>query len=271
LQRCVESLLGEGIEPTKIIVVDGQSTDGSLDLAEKMGCTLLTDEGRGFAYARALGIQNSGTEFTLILGPDDIMDQGSINQMISEMMNEEKLAVLASRKQVLNPKNFWQKGMNSYYGLLPMGKLRAVGNPSLYRTKILMEHAIDTNFSANEDTDWCTRISRQGYLVMRSRVAMAFEIEDFSFSGFKRRWVWYGEGDLAFVQKWLSIDTRRALRHLVHPTLEYFVRVPFSCLVRFDVAGWLFSLLCWYFRTLGFVGALRKKSKFGFQKDLKGR
>ena len=54
LPACLDSLRESGV--AQIIVVDGRSTDGSREVAERYGATVVSDEGRGLPFARSLGI-----------------------------------------------------------------------------------------------------------------------------------------------------------------------------------------------------------------------
>lgn len=271
LQSCLDSLEREGIKGSKVVIVDGLSSDGTLEIAKESGCRIFSDEGNGFAFARKLGIEKSDTDFTLVLGPDDAMGPGSTGVLLSELQSSKDIAAVATRKHVRDAKNFWERGMNSYYDSLPSGEVATVGNPTLYRSSVLRDHVLDDKFSANEDTDWCLRIREAGLKVIRSSSASAIEIETFRFNAVARRWLWYGAGDLAFIQKWISESPRKALRHLVHPSLEYLIRVPLNRVTRGDLSGALFSFVCWSLRTSGLISALARGKRYGRNSSLVGR
>lgn len=271
LSKCVNSLVEEGVPTSQILVVDGMSTDGSIEIAKSHGCIVISDEGKGFASARKMGIDASASAYTLILGPDDLMVPGSVATLKAELEESPELAAVAARKAVESTGRFLQKGMNSYYQSMPTGLVKTVGNPTLYKTDLLQKYSIDERFSANEDTDWCVRIRHAGFKISRSPNATALEIEDFNFNDFKKRWIWYGEGDLAFIQKWLTREPRKALRHLIHPTVEYAIRVPMHCIARRDLTGAVFSLLCWHFRNFGLLKSFLGGARFGRRINLRGR
>src|SRR6478672_12375107 len=53
LDECLASIEAEA--PREIIVVDGNSTDGTLEIARRHSATILCDGGRGLPAARMLG------------------------------------------------------------------------------------------------------------------------------------------------------------------------------------------------------------------------
>ena len=57
LPECLDSIVGQ--QPAGIVVVDGNSTDNTVDIARRYGVTILSDEGRGLPVARMLRAQES--------------------------------------------------------------------------------------------------------------------------------------------------------------------------------------------------------------------
>jgi glycosyltransferase involved in cell wall biosynthesis len=257
IPRAVSALTRQGLDPKNIIVVDGESSDQSFELASLLGCRVYSDQGKGFVAARNLGIDKVKTQFCLILGPDDELSPNSIPELKRELQSDEMIAAVACRKRVdPNLRGFYDLGMDFYYRNMPTGEVPVVGNPTLYSTHILRKVRYDPRFSANEDTDWCVSIAKSGYIVRRSAVALSFEFEALGSEEFRRRWVWYGEGDFVFVGKHLKSRPGVALRHLAHPATEYLIRLPVLALLEGNPRGIAFSLTCGVLRYTGLMRAL---------------
>jgi glycosyltransferase involved in cell wall biosynthesis len=145
IEKSISSLLLEGISPQDIIVVDGLSEDATWKIASDAGCT-----GKGFVAARTMGIERVTSAFTLIIGPDDAMEPGSIQKLVDELRDNKNCAAVTAQKRVATElDNFLDKGMDFYYSLMPVGVVPVIGNPSLYRTHLLKQNKYDSRFAAN--------------------------------------------------------------------------------------------------------------------------
>ncbi len=74
IERTVESVLMQTAPPSRIVVVDDGSIDGTARLAEKFGSAVLCvrQENRGVAAARNRGARESQTEWVAFLDADDV-------------------------------------------------------------------------------------------------------------------------------------------------------------------------------------------------------
>jgi GT2 family glycosyltransferase len=70
LRDCLESVAAQTREPRKVIVVDGASTDGSAELAEKLGAHVVRAENRGLGHLYNLGAGAASTEYVLLSNND---------------------------------------------------------------------------------------------------------------------------------------------------------------------------------------------------------
>ena len=69
LERCLNSV-EQGIDMNRLIVVDGGSTDSTIDIAESHGAKILSDRGRNLGYARALAIKYVETPWFAFVDSD---------------------------------------------------------------------------------------------------------------------------------------------------------------------------------------------------------
>lgn len=85
LPECIDSTqrqTGPNID-VEHIVVDGGSTDGTPDYAASRGCTVLTREEPGIAYAMNKGAYNSTGELIGFLGCDDALLPGALDAVMA--------------------------------------------------------------------------------------------------------------------------------------------------------------------------------------------
>ena len=85
IKRCLESVLDQNYALKEIIVIDNNSTDGTIDILEPFEnrCRIVyNDSNIGFAAAQNQAIALSGAEWVLTLNPDVLLVQGFIEALV---------------------------------------------------------------------------------------------------------------------------------------------------------------------------------------------
>lgn len=88
LEGCIESARGQTLPPAEIIVVDGDSSDGSRDLAARLGVRALHVENRGLAFLYNRGMEASATEYVLLANTDVVFDPRCFEVLLAELQRD---------------------------------------------------------------------------------------------------------------------------------------------------------------------------------------
>src|SRR5277367_154790 len=88
IKRCLESVLDQNYPFKEIIVIDNDSTDGTIDILEpfegREGCRIVyNEENIGFAAGQNQAISLSNAEWVLTLNPDVLLLQGFIEALVN--------------------------------------------------------------------------------------------------------------------------------------------------------------------------------------------
>ncbi len=83
IPRCLATVFAQILKPHEIIVVDDGSTDGTAQLAEKLGATVLRRQNGGIGAARNSGIQNATGEWVALLDADDTWAPDKLAQQVA--------------------------------------------------------------------------------------------------------------------------------------------------------------------------------------------
>jgi glycosyltransferase involved in cell wall biosynthesis len=245
-------------KPKEIIVIDGCSTDKTVEIAKIFTNKIFLDDGKGLGYARKLGVSKVTSKYLVIVSPDDIISQNFISLATEELKNsDENIAALLAPKRLKLIKSFCDYGQDAIYRMQQKFKLRTVGNPSIYRTKYLVKYQFDEIFSANEDTDLCERWHLDNLNTKWGKTFFTYESETRSWDEFKKRYIWYGEGDYNFFIKWIKINKKTATRHFLHPLITYGFKYTLLFMLKLDFKAALFSICCCVFRYVGFVKKIK--------------
>lgn len=98
IQDTVATIEKECIYPNEIIVVDGNSKDGTINIVKKAkGCKLIIEPRRGYGVALKTGVRNAKGNIIVIVDGDGTYEVRHINRLISKMIETDADMVLATR------------------------------------------------------------------------------------------------------------------------------------------------------------------------------
>lgn len=93
LRDCLESVVRNN--PEEIIVVDGYSTDSTLDIVRQYTNKIYCDERSGICYARQLGAEMATQEYILYIDSDVTLQPDTLKTMLTELRQEAWDAIAA--------------------------------------------------------------------------------------------------------------------------------------------------------------------------------
>lgn len=198
---------------TEIVVIDGGSTDGTVDLAKELQARVLEPGRLGLGPSRQLGYMSTNCKYTAFVDADDRLPAGWLEAMLSEM-EAGGYAALQSSLRAANSDGFWGSGWNEYFteSIRAVADTKMVGRPALFRTRLLQETDSELE-SLDEDTHLSRRFELQGLRQGISGV-VAYRFVETTWRENHRKWRSYGRGYRAFVRD--NPDRRGAiLRHML--------------------------------------------------------
>lgn len=96
--EAVNTIQQDLVYPHEIIVVDGDSKDGTADIVRKTGvCRLITEPRRGYGLALMTGMKNAKGNIIIMVDGDGTYEFRHMNRMIEKMVDKDADMVLATR------------------------------------------------------------------------------------------------------------------------------------------------------------------------------
>jgi glycosyltransferase involved in cell wall biosynthesis len=117
--------------PTEIIVVDGGSVDGTLDLISNYPeVRLFSLKNRGLLAQRLLGVKESLTEVIVFVDADDRFKEGEIDRLFLEFIKSGADG-MQMRLRAFMPFTYWERGWDVYFKIItnPNKILPILGRP----------------------------------------------------------------------------------------------------------------------------------------------
>ena len=217
IKRCLESVLANN--PSEIIVIDGFSTDKTVEIISDLGIIYYQGLGRGLTADRQLGIDLSKSKWSFFIDSDHVLPSNFLAIMKS-LIEELDYTLIQSRLEIWKPKGLLNKGENCYYDLVH----NAIGEniipgiaPAVFLTEKLKSEqplSIADGMTATiDDTNWAIKAVKLGAKIGISGPKVS-QFHSSSFIEYYKKFKWYGIGDGEFCQA-QPIHRRRHYFHLI--------------------------------------------------------
>jgi glycosyltransferase involved in cell wall biosynthesis len=161
LDECLRSITEA--DPSELIIVDGCSTDRTVDIARRYGAQVLSDEGKGLPVARLLGARAATSNRVALIDADVVLPKGSLAALLEEFEREGYVALQAGLQSVSGP-GYWGRALahhhrtgrsKNWFGLVA----------TIFDRDALLELGFDARFVSGEDIELRWRLRRAGVSV----------------------------------------------------------------------------------------------------------
>ncbi len=95
--EALETIDRELAFPKEIIIVDGNSTDGTLDIVRRANCKLIIEPRRGYGLALRRGIKEAKGDVVIMVDGDGTYEVKHVNRLLRRMMETDAEMCLATR------------------------------------------------------------------------------------------------------------------------------------------------------------------------------
>lgn len=163
--------LEQVVPEAEVIVVDGESGDGSADMVERdyPSVVLVRQRNHGFAHATNRGIERASKPFVLLMNSDLFVTRTAVEAMFSRLAADPRLAAVAPR--LVNEDGSRQDVFGAFYWpnwveVKQASRVWVLSGACFMTRRDVIERvgALDESFFLyNEEYDWCARCRDAGY------------------------------------------------------------------------------------------------------------
>lgn len=177
IERCLEAVFNQTIKPFEVIVVDGHSTDKTVENARKFPVKILYEDYGTVGGARQVGVENAEGDFIAFTDADCIPEKDWLENLIKEF-DDGIVGVGGGTKNI--GKGLWEKSialaLDSFLGSANSVQDRVFkekrfvksisGCNSMYRKEDLIKvGGFNVGLSINEETELNRRLTKLGKLL----------------------------------------------------------------------------------------------------------
>ena len=244
----------------ELLIIDGDSTDGTREFVAQYADRVLSDGRRGLAYARQLGAEHATRRFVLFAGTDNRVSAETVAAMAEALSADAMLAGVGVQTRVIDAQNYWEKTTERIFHHLinRTGEKDVIGTPSMYKREVLSLIKFNEVIRACDDTDLGYRLKKEGYRLAIID-AYAEEKNALDFAEFWDRWMGYGRSDAEFyAAHHASWGLWRHLQSFTHPLRKYGLHVAWLFLMHGDAAYIPALWVATYARYRGWIRSARR-------------
>lgn len=160
IKDCLESI--QENSPEEVILVDGNSTDKTVEIARKYTDKIYSDGGKGQSFARQLGAERATQEFIAYVDSDVILPEGALSTLLNEFRHSEFVSIRAQVFSNIEHPNYWQ------WAQIQHRQLRHVDNnigtlACVFKREIILKYPFDLSAAHLDDISLGFKLLKEGY------------------------------------------------------------------------------------------------------------
>ena len=227
IARCIESILNN--DPHELIIVDGNSTDKTVEVCKKYPVKIIFDQGIGLGNARNIGLKKVKSQYVYYVGPDNLLEEDSISKLIQYMKKKNWIGVSPLIAIHEENKSYIGNSLNIYRKAKEYeGEKEIIGTPWLYQTEILKLYSFNEKMNYSDDTELCHRLRKDNHSIGISNIK-SYEIGENNFPELKLRWLNYGASDSEYFRMFKKDwHIFQQINSLLSPLKKDFIKIVFS-------------------------------------------
>lgn len=196
--ECLEAVRAN--DPEEIVIIDGGSTDRTVEIARSLGARVLNPGRLGLGPSRQLGYRSTTARYCAFVDADDRIEPGWVETMVQEM-EAGGYSALQSRLRAVDEGSWWSRGWDAYFleSIRPVADTNIVGRPAMFVTADLQADDAELT-SLDEDTHLSRRFELRG-LRQGIGTAVAYRRVEHTWDENTRKWQSYGRGYRGFVDE----------------------------------------------------------------------
>lgn len=249
IDDCLASIASTAV--AQVIVVDGLSTDRTVERARAHGARVICDEGRGVAAARHMGAEAARTRYVALIDVDVVLHAGALQALLDEFVRDGYTGLQAGLHSVAGP-GYWGRALaqhhrsgrsKHWFGLVA----------TILERDALLQYGLDESFLSGEDIDLRWRLAQAGAKIGVSRENVVEHRFEDTWEFALGQWLADGHG----LGRMLGAHGMRSLRLVALP-LAAAVRGSALSLLRMQ-PRWIPYYVC--FCAFNYVGISREVAR----------
>jgi len=201
IEECLSSVQRDN--PAEIIVVDGNSTDSTVDIARRYTEKVYSDEGGGESYAHQLGAEQATQEYIAYVDADIVLAEGTLAILLAELRESDYISMQA-KVLAASLSTYWGRAADWSFRLFQAH--RGMGlSAAVLRRDTIMKYKFEPPRpfvkTGGEDYEFQMKVEKDGYKLGTSS-AFVYHHHRTDLKTFVTQWFRYGQDAVRFIRKY---------------------------------------------------------------------
>jgi len=226
---CLVSVLQN--KPDEILVVDGASSDKTVEIAEKLATRVIRSGAGNLSLDRQKGIDEARNDLVAMIDADHRLEENDLADLYRDLV-DFNLDIVQSQLRSYKDRGFWISAEGEVWDLThnnPGPKTMIGTAPAIFRKKVFERARFDGEITKTiDDTDFIYRLSKYPEIKIGIGRVAIFQEHESDFHSYIKKFMWYGRGDGEFCRK----HPNRAFSMIFHLLVRYPFFYPLKALRR---------------------------------------
>lgn len=224
IEKCINSILQQDYQNIEIILCDGGSDDGTLEILKKYAdkITLLNNQKKTTPYALNMGIKNSSGDIIIIFGAHAVMHKNYVTECLKTLTINNAIAcaggIINNINENKTAKNI-SAAMSSIFGVgnahfrtgLKSGYVDTVAFGAYKKEVFVKIGYFDEELTRNQDDEFNYRLLKHGYKIYLNPAIKSDYYVRASYKKLFKQYKQYGYWKVYVNRKHKTITTIRQL------------------------------------------------------------
>lgn len=207
IDECLDSIRRNN--PAEIIVVDGNSSDRTVEIARRYTDKIYSDEGRkashareatAQSYARQFGAEQATQEYIAYVDSDVVLTEGCLATMLAELQ-AGGYANIQAKLLAASLNNYWERSTDFMLRHLSARKGQGGTSAAVMRRDTVLNIKFDPSVVGGDDYDFLKKLKVGGYK-LGSSSAFVYHHHRYDFKSNAKQWFQYGWTFTYLMRRW---------------------------------------------------------------------
>lgn len=250
IDQCLESVFQQTLPPNEVVVVDGNSDDGTLEIIKKYPARKVTEPGLGYGHARNIGLESAKGDIVAFVDSDCQLEKNYLKELIPPLITAKTNVGGVGGITYPIKRNLISESLNvRLFGISTDSekKIREIdsigGGTSAYPKDLLKNiGGFTVDITGGEDYELNIRLRKAGYKLLLVPTAISYHLHPTTLKNLVKKWYNYGK---FLVDMAVKKGQTRLLISTWGWILGCFAILVFAIYTR-DLIFWLILLLVFF-------------------------